>query len=216
MSFCAFFLKKDDKMISQIRGTLIEKAPTEIIVDCHGVGYGLSISMHTYSALPDIDHAVRLYTVLVPRETEIQLYGFIDKPERETFFMLTAISGIGPKTALGILSSVTIQELQQAIMNGDVRFLNQLHGVGKKMAERLLVELRDKIHSIAGLSSEGIETVSTHPSSSLQQDAIAALIALGYQKAAAEKSVKHVMSSMAEAPSVDIIIKQALRELRSS
>ena len=101
-------------MISQIRGTLIEKTPTEIIVDCHGVGYALSISMQTYSALPDIDQSVRLYSVLIPRETEIQLFGFFDKPERETFYLLTAISGIGPKTALGILSSVTIQELQQA------------------------------------------------------------------------------------------------------
>ncbi|MFM8840662.1 MAG: Holliday junction branch migration protein RuvA [bacterium] len=203
-------------MISQIRGTLIEKTPTEIVVDCHGVGYGLSISMNTYSALPDIEQSVRLYTVLVPRETELQLYGFNDKPERETFFMLTAISGIGPKTALGILSSVTIQELQQAILKGDVRFLNQLHGVGKKMAERLLVELRDKIHSISGLSLEGAETDIAQPASALQYDAIAALIALGYQKAAAEKSVKHVMSILTDTPTVDMIIKRALSELRTS
>lgn len=203
-------------MISQIRGTLIEKNPTEIIVDCHGVGYALSISMQTYSALPDIDQSVRLYSVLIPRETEIQLFGFFDKPERETFYLLTAISGIGPKTALGILSSVTIQELQQAIIKGDVRFLNQLHGVGKKMAERLLVELRDKVHAIAGATSDGMEQDVSLPTSSMQYDAIAALIALGYQKAAAEKSVKHVMNSMTDTPTVDIIIKQALRELRLS
>ena len=203
-------------MISQIRGTLIEKTPTEIVVDCHGVGYALSISMQTYSALPDIEHEVRLYSVLVPRETEIQLFGFFNKPEREIFFMLTAISGIGPKTALGILSSVTIQELQQAILNGDLRFLHQLHGVGKKMAERLLVELRDKVHAIAGSSTEGIEYSTSTPHSSIQYDAIAALIALGYQKAAAEKSVKQVMNGMSDTPTVDSIIKQALRELRSS
>jgi Holliday junction DNA helicase RuvA len=203
-------------MISQIRGILIEKTPTEIIVDCHGVGYALFISMHTYSSLPDIDQAVRLYSVLVPRETEVQLFGFIDKPERETFHLLTGISGIGPKTALGILSSVTIQELQSAIIKGDVRFLNQLHGVGKKMAERLLVELRDKIQNITGMQAQESDDDSSAPLSSLQYDAIAALIALGYQKAAAEKSVKVVMKTIQESPTVDIIIKQALRELRSS
>jgi Holliday junction DNA helicase RuvA len=202
-------------MISQIRGILIEKTPTEIIVDCHGVGYALFISMYTYSALPDIDQPVRLYSVLVPRETEVQLFGFIDKPERETFHLLTGISGIGPKTALGILSSVTIQELQSAIIKGDVRFLNQLHGVGKKMAERLLVELRDKIQNISGIQTQESDD-SSAPLSSLQYDAIAALIALGYQKAAAEKSVKLVMKTIQESPTVDIIIKQALRELRSS
>jgi Holliday junction DNA helicase RuvA len=203
-------------MISQIRGILIEKSPTEIVVDCHGVGYSLFISMHTYSALPDIDQAVRLYSVLVPRETEVQLFGFIDKPERETFHLLTSISGIGPKTALGILSSVTIQELQMAILKGDVKFLNQLHGVGKKMAERLLVELRDKIQSITGLQAHEVEDEASIPLSSVQYDAIAALIALGYQKAAAEKSVKQVMKTLQDSPTVDIIIKQALRELRSS
>jgi Holliday junction DNA helicase RuvA len=202
-------------MISQIRGILIEKTPTEIIVDCHGVGYALFISMYTYSALPDIDQPVRLYSVLVPRETEVQLFGFIDKPERETFHLLTGISGIGPKTALGILSSVTIQELQSAIIKGDVKFLNQLHGVGKKMAERLLVELRDKIQNISGIQTQESDD-SSAPLSSLQYDAIAALIALGYQKAAAEKSVKLVMKTIQESPTVDIIIKQALRELRSS
>jgi Holliday junction DNA helicase RuvA len=129
---------------------------------------------------------------------------------------LTGISGIGPKTALGILSSVTIQELQSAIIKGDVRFLNQLHGVGKKMAERLLVELRDKIQNITGMQAQESDDDSSAPLSSLQYDAIAALIALGYQKAAAEKSVKLVMKTIQESPTVDIIIKQALRELRSS
>ena len=202
-------------MISHIHGILTEKTPTEIVVDCNGVGYALLISMNTYAMLPQKDEHVKLHSYLAVREDAMQLFGFIEQSERETFLMLISVNGIGPKTALGILSSGSIQELQHAVMTGDLKFLNQLHGVGKKMAERLLVELKDKIGRIPGLESNPQTMQHTTSANALQLDAIAALIALGYQKVAAEKSVKQVMQHMPDA-TVDQIIKQALRELRIS
>lgn len=209
------FLFDGNSMIYQVRGIVISKSPSEVIVDCNGIGYGISISLATFNQLPELEQSVRLHTVLIPREDSMQLYGFAMPDEKETFLLLTSISGVGPKIALGILSSMSVNELQNAILTNDLVSLQKLHGIGKKSAERILVELRDKIGKVSP-STEAEKEFELHGSvKAIQQDAVSALIALGYQKLAAEKTVKSVLQSHAgEVPSADIVIRKSLQLLQ--
>ena len=202
-------------MIKQLSGKLIEKTPSEIVVDCHGVGYAAMISMATFGQLPEIDSQVRLYTVLIPREDALQLFGFFQQAEREIFLLLTSVSGVGPKIALGILSSVTIHDLQQHILMNDVVSLQKMQGVGKKTAERILIELRDKIGKVNPPTVHNIlDKTIPIPAKHIQQDAVSALIALGYVKASAEKAVRETVIKLGSSSvSTDIIIKNALNIL---
>jgi Holliday junction DNA helicase RuvA len=187
-------------MISRITGILIAKNTTYVEIDCGGVGYQIFVSMVTLNKLSEIGDTVELNTILIHREDAMQLYGFYDKMEREVFKLLTTISGIGPKSAIAILSSITVSELQTAVSQGNLHLLQKMPGIGKKTAERLIVELRDKITK---LEIEGVEWADAN---SISQEAISALVTLGYNRAIAEKSVKKALA-------VDINKELSLEEL---
>ena len=198
-------------MIAQLRGTLLEKTHSEAVVDCGGVGYAVSISLATYEQLPEPGGSmIQLFTHLIPREDALNLYGFSTTAEREAFLMLTSISGIGPKSALAILSSLTLFELRDYILRNNLLALQKMPGIGKKTAERLIIELRDKVGKLS--LSESVDVSFIGAQKLVQQDALAALISLGYNKQIAEKSVKAAASEPgAEQITTDQLIKKALR-----
>ena len=178
------------KMISHLNGSLISKNPTEAIIECNGVGYQVNISLNTSNVLPNINEKVFLYTLLIHREDTMQLYGFYDKSERSMFMLLISISGIGPKSAIGILSSITVSDLKYAIEKGNILLLKKMPGIGPKTAERLLVELKDKVNKIEIESGGVILSLDD-----TLNDAIAALVTLGYNRVVAEKAVRKAITN---------------------
>lgn len=195
-------------MITHLNGVLAYKEATKIVVECGGVGYKMSISTITYEQLPVKDSKVFVYTVLVPREDSWNLYGFVNKEEREFFLLLTSVSGIGPRIALGILSACTISELHQIISVGDLVSLVKLPGIGKKTAERLTLELKDKVLKIANVSDSGLHSTSTNM---MEQEAISALMTLGYNKKSAEVNVKKASKALGYDVGSEELIKRALK-----
>ena len=197
-------------MIAQLRGTLVAKTSTEIIVDCSGVGYRASVSMSTSAQLPEAGEQITVLTLMSVREDAIQLFGFAGETEREVFQLLIAIPGIGPKIALGILSSITLADLRDVILRNDLGQLQKLPGIGKKTAERIMMELRDKIGGIQPAPGEAAGTTATRFDA--RQEATAALTALGYTKQTAEKAIRQVIAAEPDtALSVDALIRKALR-----
>jgi Holliday junction DNA helicase RuvA len=192
-------------MIALITGLLIAKQPTELIVDCNGIGFQIFTSVTTSNILEDVGSKITLHTQLIHREDAMQLYGFADTLELEIFRMLTAISGIGPKSAIGILSSISAAELKTAVSQGNVLLLTKMPGIGKKTAERLLIELKDKIQKL------DVPDMDVTPVNTIQQDAIAAMMALGYNRGAAEKAVRKVFDSSDTPPALEEVIRLALK-----
>ncbi len=197
-------------MIVQIRGTLVAKTPTGVVIDCNGIGYYLFAPLSTIDQLGDTGSEVRLYTHFVVREDAMELYGFLSEEERRVFRLLIGISGIGPKLALGILSAISPGELKSAVDNANVALLQKLPGIGKKTAERLVVELRDKLRDIQpAISEDGVALQA-------RREAVEALIALGYSKTIAEKAVKAASAELLDrSPSVEELIRTALRNAMS-
>ncbi|MBL7974947.1 MAG: Holliday junction branch migration protein RuvA [Candidatus Kapabacteria bacterium] len=191
-------------MIARLHGILIEKSTNEVVVDCNGVGYVASVSVAT-SEVMQLGEKVSVYTYLAVREDALQLFGFATKEERDMFLLLTSISGIGGKIALGLLSAASIKELQQAIVEKNSTFLQRLPGIGKKTAERIVLELQDKVQTLA----IGVDKTQVNGGMSfVQSEAVAALSALGYQRAAAEKAVKNAMQ---EQPSLQWTAESLIR-----
>jgi len=193
-------------MIAILNGKLIYKSPTEIIVNCGGVGYSVMVPVSTSESLPAAGEIIKIYTILIPKEDALQLFGFATGAEKETFKLLISISGIGPKMAIGILSSVSVAELQNYVLNGNLIALQKLPNIGKKTAERLVLELRDKIIKI-GISTEGIPIASA--ATLVKQEAVAALVTLGYSRLIAEKSVQKAIS---EEPSAILTAEKLIRK----
>ncbi|MGG8496353.1 Holliday junction branch migration protein RuvA [Tenacibaculum sp. TC6] len=193
-------------MITQIRGRLVEKNPTYVVVDCNGVGYLLHISLNTFSALTD-DENVVLYTHLSIREDAHTLYGFITKTEREVFRLLVSVSGVGPSTARTMLSSMTSDEIQQAIASENVKLIQSVKGIGAKTAQRVIVDLKDKI-----LKTFDLDEVSVTQNNTNKEEALSALEVLGFVRKQAEKVVNNILKETPEA-SVEQLIKQALKNL---
>lgn len=193
-------------MITQVRGKLVEKNPTEVVVDCNGVGYLLHISLNTFSALP-ADEAVVLYTHLSIREDAHTLFGFITKIERAVFKFLISVSGVGPSIARTMLSSMTSEEIQQAIATENVALIQSVKGIGAKTAQRVIVDLKDKI-----LKTFNIDEVSTFTSNTNKDEALSALEVLGFHKKQSDKIVSKVLKENPEA-SVENLIKLALKNL---
>ncbi|MDJ0645480.1 MAG: Holliday junction branch migration protein RuvA [Flavobacteriaceae bacterium] len=193
-------------MITHLRGKLVEKNPTYAIVECNGVGYFLNISLNTYSKIPDSE-AVKLYTHLSIREDAHTLFGFADKTEREIFRLLTSVSGVGPSTARTMLSSMTSDQIQQAIASEDVLVIQSVKGIGAKTAQRVIVDLKDKILKTYELSEDAVKTDNT-----LKEEALSALEVLGFSRRQVDKLVQKIIQ---EAPSISLeeIIKQALKNL---
>jgi holliday junction DNA helicase RuvA len=194
-------------MIARIKGILAEKTPSSLIVDCNGVGYLIFTSVRISEKLPALGEEVTLLTHLIQKEDASDLYGFLDYSEKQAFLKLISVSKIGPKTARGILSAADLTELRNFIITGNHKALSKLPGIGLKTAERIVVELKDKFAEIevtAGIDMPAIGNQS--------DEATSALIALGYNKAKAEKFVKAAMKEMQDSnPSVEQIIKFALK-----
>ena len=195
-------------MIAQLTGLVAQKHGMDVVIDCHGVGYAVSIPLSTSDIVPAIGQSVTLLTIMVVREDVMQLYGFGSAPERDAFKLLTSIQGIGGRIALGILSS-SLADLRNALVQGNLAFLQRLPGIGKKTAERLVVELREKF---VGVVPDG-ESAAVSQLPQIAEDAISALQALGYARTAAEKSVKTALASNPEASSSsETRIRLALRQ----
>lgn len=193
-------------MITQIRGRLVEKNPTYAVVDCNGVGYLLHISLNTFSAIPDSE-AVTFYTHLSIREDAHTLFGFINKTEREVFRLLVSVSGVGPSTARTMLSSMTSEEIQQAIASENVALIKSVKGIGAKTAQRVIVDLKDKI-----LNTFDIDEVSAIENNTNKEEALSALEVLGFARKQSDKVVANLLKETPDA-SVEMLIKQALKKL---
>ena len=193
-------------MITQIRGRLVEKNPTEVVVDCNGVGYLLHISLNTFSSLP-ADENVVLYTHLSIREDAHTLFGFISKTEREVFKLLISVSGVGPSIARTMCSSMTSEEIQNAIASENVALIQSVKGIGAKTAQRVIVDLKDKI-----LKTFDIDEVSISKNNTNKDEALSALEVLGFHRKQSEKIVNAVLKETPDA-SVEKIIKLALKNL---
>jgi Holliday junction DNA helicase RuvA len=172
-------------MIAHLRGTLLAKHPNQAVVETHGVGYDVAITVPTFSELPAAGTEVALHIHTHVREDALSLYGFLRLSEKHLFEKLLTVSGIGPKLAITILSGMPADEMVGAIRGGDVGRLTRIPGIGKKTAERMILELRDKLPAPVG--TEQVSAVTTTP---VEEDVLSALVNLGYQRAAAEKALQ--------------------------
>jgi Holliday junction DNA helicase RuvA len=193
-------------MITQIKGKLIEKNPTQVVVDCNGIGYEINISLHTFSSI-SADENIQLYTHLQVREDAHILYGFFTVQERSVFRLLISVSGIGTSTARTMLSSLSPAQIQLAIGSEDVQTIQGVKGIGLKTAQRVIIELKDKIRSI-----QGSEEIPVHKSNTIKEETLSALEVLGYSRKASEKVVDKLIQSNPEI-TVEDSIKGALNKL---
>ncbi|HLV45640.1 MAG TPA: Holliday junction branch migration protein RuvA [Flavobacterium sp.] len=193
-------------MITFLKGRLIEKTPTEIVVECGGIGYEVSISLHSYSLLP-ADENILIYTHLQVREDAHTLYGFMEKSERQIFKLLIAVSGIGANTARNMLSYITPSELMNAIANADVATLKGVKGVGPKTAQRIVLELQEKVLKLGAFEDLSVVNHNTNT-----EEALSALEVLGFNRKMVEKVIKKIVENNPDATS-EMIIKQALKNL---
>lgn len=191
-------------MITQLSGKLIEKNPTELIIDCGGVGYLVKISLNSFSKIPDQEFC-KIYTQFIVREDAQLLYGFADQIEREMFNHLISVSGIGPNTAMIMLSSLMPEEIANAIHSEDVATIQSIKGIGAKTAQRVIVDLKDKMLKMA-FSTENI----FNQNNTNRFDALTALVSLGFDKKSADKALDKVSAGE---ESVEELIKQALKIL---
>jgi len=193
-------------MITHLRGKLVEKNPTYVIVECGGVGYFLNISLHTFSMLSDEEN-IFVYTDLLVKEDSHTLYGFAERAERDVFRLLISVSGVGASTARTMLSSLSPADVRDAIANGDVPVIQSVKGIGAKTAQRVILDLKDKI-----LKVYDIGEVSQQSNNTNKEEALSALEVLGFTRKQSEKVVDKVLSQDTLL-SVENIIKQALKNL---
>lgn len=196
--------------ITQLRGTLLEKAPAGLVIECGGVGYGVAVPLSTFDRLPAPGEEARLFIHHVVREDDELLFGFHTARERQFFQTLMTISGIGPKLALSVLSGLTPGELAAAIAEGDVRRLSSISGVGKKTAERIIVELKDKIDPMEAIAMRSKEASSEETPPALR-DAVLSLVALG-NKAETARAMAQAAYEANPKASVQELIRLALRK----
>jgi len=193
-------------MITHLKGKLIEKYPNNVIIECNGIGYILTISLHTFSNIPDQEN-IMLYTHLSIREDAHILYGFADKLEREIFKLLISVSGVGPSTAITMLSSMNTQEIQQAIGSEDVEKIKSVKGIGIKTAQRLIVDLKDKI-----LKTYEFSEVLSVSNNTIKNEALSALEVLGFSRKKIDKAIQVILQNSPEI-SLEELIKKALKNL---
>jgi Holliday junction DNA helicase RuvA len=197
-------------MIASLTGILKYKSPTEILIDVHGVGYTVSIPLSTYEKLGDVGSSISLLTYFHVREDAMQLFGFFSDEERRLFKLLISVSGIGPKIAQSILSGMNVEELKLYLISGNIIALTAIPGVGKKTAERLILELRDKVGKTIA-ESEPISALGM-ASAAMRAEALQALTSLGYNLQIAEKSIRLVLKETEGSNiSLEELIKRALR-----
>ena len=195
-------------MIAHLRGTLLAKHPNQVVVETHGVGYEVMISIPTFSELPAAGAEVALHIHTHVREDALSLYGFLRLGEKHLFEKLLTVSGIGPKLAITILSGMAADEMVGAIRSGDLPRLTRIPGIGKKTAERMVLELRDKLP--AGTGAVDLTTPAASP---IEEDVLSALVNLGYQRAAAEKGLQVAIRNAKNPASFDALFREALAML---
>ena len=193
-------------MITQIEGKLVEKHPTHVVVNCNGLGYEVNISLHTFSQLPDEEY-IKLHTHFHVREDVQMLYGFKDTVERDIFRLLIGVSGIGTSTARTMLSSLPPDEIHAAIAGEDVATIQSIKGIGAKTAQRVIIDLKDKVKALP--AGAKIQTVSNN---TFKEEALSALEVLGYPRRSAEKVIDNLVQSAPES-SVEELIRKALNKL---
>ena len=199
-------------MIASLTGRLAFKAPTHLILDVHGVGYEAYIPLSTYYGLPNLSESISLSVHTHVREDAIQLFGFLTSQEKDAFVLLTSVSGVGPKLALSILSALPVSDLVSAIQSGDVEKLTTVPGIGNKSASRLVLELKDTV----GKLKPGLSPASDSPrhgQDATFDDALSALVNLGYRPQDAKEALKRVKKSNAEAIVLKDMIRESLKEL---
>jgi Holliday junction DNA helicase RuvA len=193
-------------MITHIQGRLTEKNPTNVVIDCNGVGYLINISLHTFSQIPEQEN-LKLYTHLQVREDAHTLYGFSSLAEREIFRLLISVSGIGTNTARTMLSSLTPTQVKEAIASEDVAVIQSVKGIGSKTAQRVIIELKDKVLKVYDID----ESVMS-PNNTNRDEALSALEVLGFAKKQSERVVDKILKTQSDA-AVETIIKEALKNL---
>jgi Holliday junction DNA helicase RuvA len=200
-------------MIGRLKGILATKRAPQILVDCNGVGYEADVSMTTYYALPETGEAVSVWTHLVVKDDSHSLIGFTTERERKLFRQLIRVNGVGPKMALTILSGINDQEFAHCVLQDDILTLTRLPGVGKKTAERLIIEMRDKVESLldAGQVTSETGTMSAARDLSSKKEAVEALQALGYKSTDAEKMIRQVESNADQEMNAATLIRKALQ-----
>jgi Holliday junction DNA helicase RuvA len=199
-------------VITFLQGTLVEALPTRATVEVHGVGYDALIPLSSFDKLPAPGQPVKLLTHLVVREDAHVLYGFMSAAEREMFrLLINTVSGIGPKIALNILSGINVTAFRGAVAGGDVRMLSQISGVGRKTAERIVVELKDKIGLAGALEADSARR-ELSPGDQKINDAVLALMALGYKQAEAHESVRGAAAALGTEAGVEELVRAALKK----
>ncbi|WP_310380502.1 Holliday junction branch migration protein RuvA [Flavobacterium sp.] len=193
-------------MITHLHGKLVEKTPTQVVIDCGGVGYHVNISLHTYSLLPSTDF-IKLFTHLQVKEDAHTLFGFVEKSEREIFKLLLSVSGIGASIARTMLSSLDPKQITNAIASGDVLTIQSIKGIGSKTAQRVILDLKEKI-----LKLYDLDEVSMSQNNTNRDEALSALEVLGFVRKASERIVEKIIQEDPNS-SVESIIKKALKNL---
>lgn len=193
-------------MIAHLQGKLVEKSPTHVVIDCAGVGYHINISLHTYSLLPAADF-VKLHTHLQIKEDAHTLYGFIEKSEREIFRLLLSVSGIGAGIARTMLSSLDPRQITNAIASADVSTIQSIKGIGNKTAQRVILDLKEKVVKLYDLDELSVSQSNTN-----KDEALSALEVLGFVRKTCEKVIEKIVLAEPDA-TVETIIKKALKSL---
>ncbi|WP_396175355.1 Holliday junction branch migration protein RuvA [Flavobacterium sp.] len=193
-------------MITHIQGRLVEKTPTDVVIDCNGVGYHIHISLHTYSKIPNAEN-IKLFTYLQIKEDAHSLFGFVEKSERELFKMLLSVSGIGASIARTMLSSMEPKQILNAIATADVVTIQSIKGIGAKTAQRVILDLKEKVLKIYDLDEVSISSNNTN-----KDEALSALEVLGFNKKLAEKVIERIVKDLPDA-TLETLIKLALKNL---
>ncbi len=199
-------------MITFLHGKLLEALPTQVVVEVHGMGYEVLIPLSSYDKLPQPGQELKLLTHLVVREDSHTLYGFMSSAERDLFrLLINTVSGIGPKIALNILSGISVTAFRGAVANGDVKALSQISGVGKKTAERIVVELKDKI-GVAGALEASSAQRALSPDEQKVNDAVLALMALGFKQIEAHDSVRKAQAMLGAQATIEELVRVCLKK----
>ncbi len=198
--------KESEDMITHIQGKLVEKTPTHVIVDCNGTGYFINISLHTFSQITD-QESIKVLTHLQVKEDSHTLYGFMSFAEREIFRLLISVSGIGANTARTMLSSLTPIQIREGIAVGDVPLIQSVKGIGLKTAQRVIIDLKDKVLKIYDIDETSLSQNNTN-----KDEALSALEVLGFMKKQSERIIEKIVTATPDA-SVEFIIKEALKNL---
>ncbi len=198
-------------MIAHLEGTLVEAMPGRIVVDVGGVGYDVAVPLSTYDRLPKTGEPCRLLTHLHHRDDQMVLYGFATEAERELFRMLIGVSNVGPRLALAALSGLSVEEFKEAIATGNVALIKSIQGVGARTAERIIVELKERVGTLPAIQALARTAGAKEPDA--VRDAVSALLTLGYAYAAAHKAVRRILEEADDELETEEIITRALRHV---